>query len=253
MTPALMLQVMSLYDSLDPCGNPPPPSFVSRVSTNIRRRFVSAFRAHFSSDDLDPEIVLPQSKRRSTFFANSMPKIREHQNSKWPNRPHAGEPLEAYAYHKSFVEHSPGLVPAPRRLARIQSGANLDAPRSSPRQPRSSRPAVTTFRKYSAMWILLLDALPFHFHRPRSAELKANPDTLRPQEIIMLRHTRPFKVWEFRRFSVPGGFHKKTDCRLDCNWPSAPWHGNRVATGGECLRAGNKSGTRRGRSWQETT
>ena len=59
---------------------------------------------------------------------------------------------------------------------------------------------------------------------PQIAELKANPDTLRPQEIIMLRNTRPFNVWGIPAISVPGGF-TKDGLPIGLQLASAPWHG----------------------------
>ena len=43
---------------------------------------------------------------------------------------------------------------------------------------------------------------------PAIAELKANPEALRPAELKLLRNTRPFNVWGLPAISVPCGFTK---------------------------------------------
>jgi Asp-tRNA(Asn)/Glu-tRNA(Gln) amidotransferase A subunit family amidase len=41
---------------------------------------------------------------------------------------------------------------------------------------------------------------------PRIADLKRDPDSLRPSELVMLRNTRPVNVWGTPAISVPCGF-----------------------------------------------
>jgi Asp-tRNA(Asn)/Glu-tRNA(Gln) amidotransferase A subunit family amidase len=41
---------------------------------------------------------------------------------------------------------------------------------------------------------------------PTIAELRANPEALRPAELRLLRNTRPFNVWGLPAISVPCGF-----------------------------------------------
>ena len=41
---------------------------------------------------------------------------------------------------------------------------------------------------------------------PTIAELKADPEALRPAELKLLRNTRPFNVWGLPAISVPCGF-----------------------------------------------
>jgi Asp-tRNA(Asn)/Glu-tRNA(Gln) amidotransferase A subunit family amidase len=43
---------------------------------------------------------------------------------------------------------------------------------------------------------------------PTIAELKKDPDALRPAELRLLRNTRPFNVWGLPAISVPCGFTK---------------------------------------------
>ena len=41
---------------------------------------------------------------------------------------------------------------------------------------------------------------------PAIAELKQNPDILRPRELLLLRNTRPINVWGLPAISIPCGF-----------------------------------------------
>jgi aspartyl-tRNA(Asn)/glutamyl-tRNA(Gln) amidotransferase subunit A len=43
---------------------------------------------------------------------------------------------------------------------------------------------------------------------PAIADLKKNPEALRPAELVLLRNTRPFNVWGLPAISVPCGFTK---------------------------------------------
>ena len=40
---------------------------------------------------------------------------------------------------------------------------------------------------------------------PSFAELEAQPDTLRPRELVMMRNTRPFDIWGTPTLSIPCG------------------------------------------------
>jgi len=42
--------------------------------------------------------------------------------------------------------------------------------------------------------------------KEKIAELKQNPDLLRPRELLLLRNTRPINVWGLPAISIPCGF-----------------------------------------------
>jgi aspartyl-tRNA(Asn)/glutamyl-tRNA(Gln) amidotransferase subunit A len=44
---------------------------------------------------------------------------------------------------------------------------------------------------------------------PAIAELKKDPEALRPAELVLLRNTRPFNVWGLPAISIPCGFTKR--------------------------------------------
>jgi aspartyl-tRNA(Asn)/glutamyl-tRNA(Gln) amidotransferase subunit A len=215
---ALMLQVLSDYDSPDPCARRPSPSLVSafdELPANLR----IGIPRPFFFDDLDPEIATAIDKAIQ-IFAGLHAEIQDIKLEVSTDRTLAS--AEAYAYHKGFVERSPELY-QPATLARIQSGAGIaahDALRAG-RDLQASRHAIQEI--FDTVDVLLTPTVPIP--PPRIADLREHPDQLRPQELLMLRNTRPFNVWGIPTISVPCGF-TKDGMPIGLQLAAAPWHGN---------------------------
>ncbi|MGB8012788.1 MAG: amidase [Terriglobales bacterium] len=214
---ALMMQVMSLYDSADPFANGPGRSLVSAFDDFPKKLRVGVPRAFFF-DDLHPEIA-EATEKAIEIFRQLQAEIRDIKLEVPTDRTLSS--AEAYAYHKQFVKRSPELY-QPATLQRIQSGANIsahDALRAS-RELQASRHAIEEI--FNQVDILLTPTVPIP--PPAIADLKAHPETLRPQELIMLRNTRPFNVWGIPAVSVPCGF-TKGGMPIGLQLAAAPWHG----------------------------
>jgi aspartyl-tRNA(Asn)/glutamyl-tRNA(Gln) amidotransferase subunit A len=214
---ALMLQVLSDYDSPNPCAGKPAPSLVSAFDEPPMNLRIGVPRAFFF-DDLHPEIA-DAIEKAIRVFAGLPAEIRDIKLEVSTDRTLAI--AEAYAYHKSFVERSPELY-QPATLARIQSGANIsahDALRAS-RDLQASRHAI--HEVFDEVDVLLTPTVPIP--PPSIAELREHPDKLRPQELIMLRNTRPFNVWGIPTISVPCGF-TKDGLPIGLQLAAAPWRG----------------------------
>jgi aspartyl-tRNA(Asn)/glutamyl-tRNA(Gln) amidotransferase subunit A len=214
---ALMLQVLSDYDSANPCADRPAPSLVSAFDefpTNLR---VGIPRPFFF-DDLDPEVAEAIDKAIQ-IFAGLHAEIRDIKLQVSTDRTLAS--AEAYAYHKTFVDRSPELYQS-ATLARIQSGANISAPDAlrASRDLQASRHAIQEV--FDEVDVLLTPTVPIP--PPRIADLREHPDQLRPQELLMLRNTRPFNVWGIPTISVPCGF-TKDGLPIGLQLAAAPWHG----------------------------
>jgi Asp-tRNA(Asn)/Glu-tRNA(Gln) amidotransferase A subunit family amidase len=54
------------------------------------------------------------------------------------------------------------------------------------------------------------------------ADLQEHPEDLRPQELIMLRNTRPFNVWGIPAISLSCGF-TKDGLPIGLQLAAAPW------------------------------
>ena len=112
---------------------------------------------------------------------------------------------EACAYHEEFVAKSPELY-QPETLRRIRSGAKVSSPEyiRLRRGMEESRRAIALF--FKDVDLLITPTTPIA--APAIAELKGNPENLRPKEILMLRNTRPINTWGVPAISVPCGFTK---------------------------------------------
>jgi Asp-tRNA(Asn)/Glu-tRNA(Gln) amidotransferase A subunit family amidase len=193
---ALMLQVMSDFDSGDPCGRPSLAAALDLRPTNLR---IGVPRKFFF-EDLHPEIAAATEKAIE-LFQKFQAEIRDVTLEVSTDRTLSS--AEAYAYHEPFVARSPELY-QPATLARIQAGANISAAevRQASKDLEASRQAIQ--RIFDDVDLLLTPTVPIP--PPLIAELKKHPEDLRPQELIMLRNTRPFNVWGIPTISIPCGF-----------------------------------------------
>jgi aspartyl-tRNA(Asn)/glutamyl-tRNA(Gln) amidotransferase subunit A len=214
---ALMAQVMSDYDSANPCADKPVPSLISafdELPANLR---VGVPRPFFF-DDLHPEIANAIEKAID-IFRQLHAEIRDIKLEVSSDRTLAS--AEAYAYHKGFADRSPELYQT-ATLARIQSGAHISAPDAlhASRDLQASRQAIHEI--FNEVDVLLTPTVPIP--PPLIAELRAHPENLRAQELLMLRNTRPFNVWGIPTISVPCGF--TTDgLPIGLQLAAAPWRG----------------------------
>ena len=214
---ALMLQVLSDHDSADPCANRPERSLVSAFDefpTNLR---IGVPRTFFF-DDLHPEVA-DAVEKAIDIFRQLHAQIRDIKLEVSTDRTLTS--AEAYAYHKQFVDRSPELY-QPATLARIRSGANISAADAlhASRDLQASRHDIQEI--FNEVDVLLTPTVPIP--PPVIADLREHPDNLRPQEIIMLRNTRPFNVWGIPTISVPCGF-TKDGLPIGLQLAAAPWRG----------------------------
>jgi aspartyl-tRNA(Asn)/glutamyl-tRNA(Gln) amidotransferase subunit A len=112
---------------------------------------------------------------------------------------------ESYAFHAEFVAQSPELY-QPETLRRIRTGQSVSPDvlfrcRSELEQARRDIAAV-----FADVDVLVTPTTPIP--APAIAELKQNPDLLRPRELLLLRNTRPINVWGLPSISLPCGFTK---------------------------------------------
>jgi aspartyl-tRNA(Asn)/glutamyl-tRNA(Gln) amidotransferase subunit A len=110
---------------------------------------------------------------------------------------------ESYAYHAEYVARTPELYQA-ETLPRIQAGAEISAADyiHGRRDLEKARREIAKVFENVDVFITPTTPVP----PPTIAELKENPDQLRPTEILLLRNTRPVNVWGLPAISVPCGF-----------------------------------------------
>lgn len=226
---ALMLQAIAGYDAGDPAAaDIPVADYVSEIG-----RFPASLRIgvprRFFFDDLDPEVAAAVEDANRTLQTLGG-EIRDIALDVYADRTLAT--AEAYAFHETMIANSPELYQA-ATLTRIQAGASISAI-AAVRARRDVEAARQSIRAaFQDVDILLTPAVPFP--PPKIADLMANPESLRPTEILLLRNTRPFNAWGIPAISIPCGFTRE-GLPVGLQLAAAPWREDillRVAHGYE--------------------
>jgi aspartyl-tRNA(Asn)/glutamyl-tRNA(Gln) amidotransferase subunit A len=221
---ALMLQVLAGYDPADPASiDAPVADFVGAIEqltakpgAHLLPKLRIGVAREFFFDNLDPEIA-DAIEKAIELFRELHAEMRDVKLEVSTDRTLAS--AEAYAYHEPFVARSPELY-QPATLGRIQSGAGIseaDALRAG-RELQAIRHAICKI--FDDVDVLLTPTAPIP--PPAIADLREHPEDLRPQELIMLRNTRPFNVWGIPAISVPCGF-TKDGLPIGLQLAAAPW------------------------------
>lgn len=107
---------------------------------------------------------------------------------------------ESWQIHEHWVRENPDLYD-PRTLARIRSGEKYTPEQIASKRQELQRirtEAPTLFRDVDVILSPTSPILP-----PTFAELEADPEALRPLELLMLRNTRPWNIFGVPAISVP--------------------------------------------------
>jgi Asp-tRNA(Asn)/Glu-tRNA(Gln) amidotransferase A subunit family amidase len=197
-----MLQVRAGYDPGDPASvNAPVPNFVAVIKRLPPKLRIGVARKFFF-DDLDYEVAGAIEKAIGTFQKLGA-EIRDIDLEVSTDRTLSS--AESWAFHEPMVARSPELY-QPVTFTRIKSGANTTAAAAlrARRELETMRHVINS--AFEEVDILLTPTVPIP--PPRIADLREHPENLRPQELLMLRNTRPFNVWGIPAISVPCGFTK---------------------------------------------
>jgi aspartyl-tRNA(Asn)/glutamyl-tRNA(Gln) amidotransferase subunit A len=197
---AVMLQVLAGYDPGDPASaKVPVPNFLDGLKQLPAKLRIEVPRSFFF-DNVDPEVAAAMETAVSVFRELGA-EIRDIRLEVSTDRTLSS--AESWAFHEPTVARSPELY-QPVTLARIQSGANIPAAAAlrARRELEAMRHAIASvFEQADILLTATVPILP-----PKIAELREHPENLRPQELLMLRNTRPFNVWGIPAISVPCGF-----------------------------------------------
>jgi len=197
---ALMLQAIAGYDAQDTnCVNVAVDDYLAALNRGIKATRVGVPRKFFY-EDLDPEVssavgealvVLKTLGAEISEIELTVPADRTLQAA------------ESYAYHAEFVARSPELY-QPETLRRIRTGEKISAIEIEESRRELKRMRNDIRQVFEKIDMLVTPTTPIV--APALAELKQNPDLLRPRELALLRNTRPFNVWGLPAISVPCGF-----------------------------------------------
>jgi aspartyl-tRNA(Asn)/glutamyl-tRNA(Gln) amidotransferase subunit A len=112
---------------------------------------------------------------------------------------------EAYEYHRESARKNPDLY-QPETLRRILTGHNVSATEIEKQRSELRQTRHDISRVFENVNLLVTPTTPIP--APPISELEANPELLRPREILLLRNTRPVNVWGLPAISFPCGFTK---------------------------------------------
>jgi aspartyl-tRNA(Asn)/glutamyl-tRNA(Gln) amidotransferase subunit A len=197
---AVMLQVIAGFDAKDKAGvDVPVEDYIAGLEQGLKPLRVGVPRKLFFEDlDADVASAMKHALSGLTMMGADLrdldlpvPTDRTLQSA------------ESYAFHAEFVARSPELY-QPETLRRIRTGENV-----SPERIKECRRELERARRdiaaiFADVDLLVTPTTPIP--APAIAELKQNPDLLRPRELLLLRNTRPINVWGLPAISIPCGF-----------------------------------------------
>jgi len=197
---ALILQAIAGFDGRDQASaDVPVEDYIADLRKNPKPLRIGVPRKFFF-EDLDPEVASAMNHALSGLAAMGaqlrdlelpVPADRTLQNA------------EAYAFHAEWVARSPELY-QPETLRRIRAGENVTQETLLECRRELARARRDIAATFADLDLLVTPTTPV----PASsiADLKQNPDLLRPRELLLLRNTRPLNVWGLPAVSIPCGF-----------------------------------------------
>jgi aspartyl-tRNA(Asn)/glutamyl-tRNA(Gln) amidotransferase subunit A len=197
---AIVLQAIAGYDSADlTTPNVPVEDYVSVLRDDAKRLRVGVLREYFF-DDLDPEVAsaMEHALRGIETLVAEMKEVKLDVSTD-----RTVQAAESFAYHAENVAKTPELY-QPETVRRIRSGEAITATQyiQSRRELDEARRGIA--HVFADVDVLVSPTMPMP--APAISDLRANPDTLRPAELKLLRNTRPFNVSGLPAISVPCGF-----------------------------------------------
>ena len=197
---AIVLRAIAGYDPRDiGSAEEPVGDYVTALQEIPKSLRVGVPRVYFF-DDLDPE-VSASIEHALTGIGTLVAEMKEVLLEVPTDR--TLQSAEAYAYHAESVATSPDLY-HPETLRRIRTGEQITAAEYIEVRHELEKARRNIRRVFAEVDLLVTPTTPIP--APTIAELKANPDALRPAELKLLRNTRPFNVWGLPAISVPCGF-----------------------------------------------
>jgi aspartyl-tRNA(Asn)/glutamyl-tRNA(Gln) amidotransferase subunit A len=196
---AVMLQMLAGYDAGDPASIDAPVPDYGALDKRPPRPRIGVPRSFFF-DDLHPDVATAIEKTIQVFQGLHA-EIRDIRLEVPTDRTLSS--AESWAFHEPMVARSPELYQR-ATLDRIQSGAGITAAAAlrARRELEAGRHAIR--KVFEDVDIVLTPTVPIP--PPLIADLREHPENLRPQELLMLRNTRPFNAWGIPTISVPCGF-----------------------------------------------
>ncbi|MGE0406758.1 MAG: amidase [Candidatus Korobacteraceae bacterium] len=197
---AAILQVIAGYDSADLASR----SFlVEDYGTTLSRSLAGlrvGLACSFFFADLHPDVEVAVEKAISVIGEMGC-ELREVEVPVDADR--TVQACEAYAVYSSRWEEVVRDCD-PQTVARLQTGVEVTATQYILKKRELDLLRREAERAFADVDVVLTPASPVP--APRRDDLMASPAQLRPQELVLLRNTRPFNVLGTPAISVPCGF-----------------------------------------------
>jgi aspartyl-tRNA(Asn)/glutamyl-tRNA(Gln) amidotransferase subunit A len=199
---ALVLRVIAGYDSLDGCSvDVPVIDYLSGLGGETKDLRVGVPRGHFY-DELDEEVRAAVNAALGVI-GTLVAEVRDVRVDVPTDR--TVQSAESFAYHAENVAKTPELY-QPETLRRLRSGENISAAEYILRRREMDLERRRAHDFFADVDLLVTPTMPIP--APAIADLRKDPEALRPAELVLLRNTRPFNVWGLPAISVPCGFTK---------------------------------------------
>jgi aspartyl-tRNA(Asn)/glutamyl-tRNA(Gln) amidotransferase subunit A len=197
---AVILQVIAGFDAGDiNSADIPVADYVAAVGGRAKALRIGVPRAYFF-EGLDAEIQ-SAVKQALSVLTTLGADIREIELDVPTDR--TVQSAESYAYHAEHVARTPEFY-QPETLRRIRTGADVNATDYIHHRREFEKARREIGKVFEDVDVFITPTTPVP--PPTIAELKEDPDRLRPTEILLLRNTRPVNVWGLPAISVPCGF-----------------------------------------------
>jgi aspartyl-tRNA(Asn)/glutamyl-tRNA(Gln) amidotransferase subunit A len=197
---AVLLQAIAGYDALDiGSAEVPVSDCVSGLSDKVKNLRIGVFRDYFF-DDLDDEVRAAVDQALAVIGA-LVADVRDLRIEVTSDR--TVQAAESFAYHAENVARTPELY-QPETLRRIRSGEKISVGEYIQRRREMDQERRRARDFFADVDLLVTPTMPIP--APAIADLKRDPDALRPAELKLLRNTRPFNVWGLPAISLPCGF-----------------------------------------------
>jgi aspartyl-tRNA(Asn)/glutamyl-tRNA(Gln) amidotransferase subunit A len=231
---ALVLQAIAGYDPLDPgSADVPVSDYVSalREKTETKALRIGVPRAYFY-DNLDDEVraaveqaldmigTCGDNRPRLSGRAKLDPLVTKMQDVNIEIlTDRVVQNTESYAVHAESIARSPELY-QPETLRRIRNGEKISAAEYIQRRRELDHARRCAKDIFAEVDLLITPTMPIP--APAIADLKKDPEAMRPAELVLLRNTRPFNVWGLPAISVPCGL-TKSGLHIGLQIAGPPW------------------------------
>ena len=197
---AIVLQAIAGYDAADiTTADVPVEDYVSALREDAKALRVGVPRDYFF-DDLDTEVASAM-EHALRGIATLVAEVKDVRLEVPTDR--TLQSAESYAFHAENVAKSPELYQS-ETLRRIRSGESVSAGEYIQRRRELEEARRGIGHVFADVDLLVTPTMPMP--APAIADLRADPEALRPAELRLLRNTRPFNVWGLPAISVPCGF-----------------------------------------------